>query len=366
MNFPDRNGVDEKMERHYFPGGNTSRGFVSYFHGIVPPWGVNRRLYVLKGGPGVGKNTFMNLFGRQAGCHGLDVEYFHCASDGDSLDAVRVPKLGLTMLDGTAPHVIDPVVPGAVDGIMNLGIYLDEKSLENNTEEIRSLFAANSKGYRRTFAYLSAAGKLKENTGQCYHAMVGKEALRSAANRALLDGSEYREEGGVLCRRLFAEAVTPKGSIDWMGSIAFGRHTVRLDGPKAVASAFLEECIQIADYHGWTYERFDSPLLPDLPEHLVIHDRNLCLTTSGMLGREAEETICLSALIDREKLSEEMDEIAENEQECTRLMDAAVASLGKTKAIHDRLETIYKACMDFEALTVFTSRFLAELFEEET
>lgn len=350
------------MERHYFPGGNTSKGFVSYFQGIIPSWGVNRRLYVLKGGPGVGKNTFMNLLGNQAVCHGLDVEYFHCASDGDSLDAVRVPKLGLTMLDGTAPHVIDPVTPGAVDGIINLGIYLDEQALENNAEEIRSLFEENSKGYRRTFSYLAAAGKLKENTDQCYRETVRADVLRSVANRSLLSGNEYREEESVPCRRLFAEAVTPKGNIDWMGSIAFGRRTVLLEGPKAVASALLEECIQIADYYGWTYERFDSPLFPGIPEHLVIHDQNLCLTSSNMLGREPEETIDLSELFDQARLSEEMDEMEENEKEYDTLMKVAVASLGKTKAVHDRLETIYKACMDFEALTVFTNRFLAELF----
>ena len=56
-------------------------------------------------------------------------------------------------------------------------------------------------------------------------------------------------------------------------------------------------------------------------------------------------------------------ELGRLEKMCIRdSMKVAVASLGKTKAVHDRLETIYKACMDFEALTVFTNRFLAELF----
>jgi hypothetical protein len=350
------------MERHYFPGGNTSKGFVSHFDGIIPSWGVNRRLYVLKGGPGVGKNTFMNLLGSQAVSHGLDVEYFHCASDGDSLDAVRIPKLGITMLDGTAPHVIDPVTPGAVDGIINLGIYLNEKALENSTEEIQSLFAENSKGYRRTFAYLGAAGKLCENTNEIYREVTKEKGLKEALNKILSGEEKPISENPCLPRRLFAEAITPKGNIDWMGSISFGVKTLRLDGPRAVASLLLQHCIQAADYYGWTYERFDSPLLPDQPEHLIIHEKNLCITTSSMLGREPEDTLDLSALIDKTGLSKNQQILSENEQECNTLMKTAINSLEKTKGIHDQLETIYKACMDFESLTIFTNRFLSELF----
>ena len=39
--------------------------------------------------------------------HGYDVEYMHCSSDNNSLDGIVIPKIGVAMIDGTAPHVVD-------------------------------------------------------------------------------------------------------------------------------------------------------------------------------------------------------------------------------------------------------------------
>ena len=38
------------------------------------------------------------------------MEYF-CSSDPESLDGVAIPEKGAALMDGTAPHVYDPVLP---------------------------------------------------------------------------------------------------------------------------------------------------------------------------------------------------------------------------------------------------------------
>ena len=43
--------------KHAFPGGNTSRGFYSYYNYILEQEEANR-IFVIKGGPGVG-NTIV-------------------------------------------------------------------------------------------------------------------------------------------------------------------------------------------------------------------------------------------------------------------------------------------------------------------
>ena len=43
------------------------------------------------------------------------------------------------MLDGTSPHVVDPLTPGAVDEILNLGDALDKDILVKNKKEIINL-----------------------------------------------------------------------------------------------------------------------------------------------------------------------------------------------------------------------------------
>ena len=90
--------------RHMFPGGNTSRGFFSYYSHILSQEAA-RRIFVIKGGPGVGKSTFMKKIGSELLERGYDIEFMHCSSDNNSLDGLVIPELGIAMIDGTAPHV---------------------------------------------------------------------------------------------------------------------------------------------------------------------------------------------------------------------------------------------------------------------
>ena len=46
----------------YFPGSNTCRGFHGYFQELLPD-DMKKRVYIIKGGPGVGKSTLMRRIG---------------------------------------------------------------------------------------------------------------------------------------------------------------------------------------------------------------------------------------------------------------------------------------------------------------
>ena len=60
--------------RRYFLGANTGKGFVSLYDEFCKPESGNF-LYVIKGGPGCGKSSFMKKIGKAAEDAGLDVEY---------------------------------------------------------------------------------------------------------------------------------------------------------------------------------------------------------------------------------------------------------------------------------------------------
>ena len=351
-------------KKHYFPGGNTSKGFVNYFDGIIAPWEENNRIYVLKGGPGVGKNTFMRTLAERAEQRGYDVCCFHCASDGDSLDAVRIPQLGVTMLDGTAPHVIDPVTPGAVDGILNLGVHLDETGLQAHREEIQSLQKRNSLGYHRTFAHLAAAGRLQENSDHLILTALDRDALRHAVYLLMESYRGKRPEHAYPARRLFASAITPKGLVQNIGTILGGEKVVCLSGPTAAAAELLRMVSELSKYQGYRREIFYSPLLPEQPEHLILPDLGLCLTTDCPAASEygARDQIDLTKFCDDNILKRYQEDLSENQEETASLIAKAIRSLNGTKAIHDDMESIYKKYMDFSALDLFCGTFLDQLF----
>ena len=109
---------------NFFLGANSGSGFQNLFSEILD---VNDTfdLMILKGGPGVGKNTFMREIGRTMEAAGADVEYLWCSGDPDSLDGVVIPSIRCGVCDGTSPHVMEPRFPAAVDRYVDLGRFYD-------------------------------------------------------------------------------------------------------------------------------------------------------------------------------------------------------------------------------------------------
>lgn len=112
----------------YFLGANSPTGFYSLYPELIQPERA-RTIYILKGGPGCGKSTLMRRVGARMEEEGLDTEYILCSGDPDSLDALLLPQLGVALVDGTAPHVVEPKYPGVVDRYVNMGDCYDKEGL---------------------------------------------------------------------------------------------------------------------------------------------------------------------------------------------------------------------------------------------
>ena len=95
---------------NFFVGANSGEGFQNLF-GEILELEDTYDFMVLKGGPGVGKNTFMREIGRTMEQAGAKVEYLWCSGDPDSLDGVVLPELKCAIADGTSPHGTAPLGP---------------------------------------------------------------------------------------------------------------------------------------------------------------------------------------------------------------------------------------------------------------
>ena len=89
--------------------------------------------------------------------NGYDVELHHCPSDPSSLDAIVIKQIGIVLLDATAPHIVDPKDPGAIDEIINLGDLLECSNLEKNKNKIIECSKSISESFQRAYKYLKAA-----------------------------------------------------------------------------------------------------------------------------------------------------------------------------------------------------------------
>ena len=146
------------MENHYYlASANTCHGFKNCFEYINP--NEESMTYILKGGPGTGKSSFMKKVGEHFSKKGYSVEYFYCSSDSDSLDGVRIVEKNIAIVDGTAPHVTEASIPGVKEKIINLGAFINKK-IRKHKASIKLLLSKKSECFSLAYSYLKTLGEL--------------------------------------------------------------------------------------------------------------------------------------------------------------------------------------------------------------
>ena len=205
----------------YFAGGNSSEGFFSYSSYIMSQ-SKAKKIICIKGGPGTGKSTLMKMAARKY-WDTYDVELFHCSSDPDSLDGVVVPQLGLAIVDGTAPHVIDPIHPAAVDTIFNAGDFWVEAGIKAHRESIVLLSAAIAEGYRDIYYNLKLVGMIDAHQNEIEKEMTnasGVDIELENLRKMMPECQNGVAASRGIARKLFINAITPKGLVDYSKQMA--------------------------------------------------------------------------------------------------------------------------------------------------
>lgn len=180
------------MVRHYFLGANTSEGFYSLYHEFCPAErGVF--LWVIKGGPGCGKSSFMKKIGAAAEETGLDVEYLQCSADPQSLDGVYIPQWREGYVDGTSPHVCEARFPGACSAYLDLGQFYDRAGLTAHADEIQKLNLQYTAAYHEAYAHLKRAKLLHDELEQVYNPHVDFDGVYRLA-QAHIDRLRKKED----------------------------------------------------------------------------------------------------------------------------------------------------------------------------
>ena len=336
-------------QRTLYPGANSAYGFYNRFDQIWPLCRA-RRVWVLKGGPGVGKSTFMRRLGQHLQDRGYSIEQFVCSSDNDSLDGLLAPEIGVLLLDGTAPHVVDPRLPGAVDGILNLGAFLNEEALAAQREEIAALTRGTGESFARAYRILRAANNLRVDSAALLRAHVDEGRLCDAANRlanAYLPARSSAGQKGE--RKLFVSAITPAGCVNALSGQPAQRRVAVTGLWAAPCEAILRRIRCEALARGFFVESFWCALDPKRLEHVRIEEPDLLFYTVNAfhgLTLPADHALDLNGLIPVPTAAER-EWLTGNEAMFQQLLGDAVACLSSAKAQHDALEALYTKHMDF-------------------
>lgn len=338
-----------------FPGGNTSVGFFSYYNYIINRE-TARRVFVLKGGPGVGKSTFMKKIGETMQNLGYDTEQMHCSSDNSSLDGVVLPGIGVALIDGTSPHVCDPIYPGTVDEIIHLGDYWNEEGMRKGRENIMRISREVGSLFARAYGYLGAAARIRENSAAIYASSMDEAKVNKTAKQytdMLFEGIPVAEKPGRQ-RCLFASAITPGGLKNYIDELVATDNVYVLTGfPGAGTETVLEKIKAAAMERGFSAEAYYCAFKPDKLEHLVIPGIKTAFTTAEKYHSSdvcAVKKTDFRDFLDGRHIERNRSVLEYNQSMFDNLLDKAVETIHEAKALHDEMETYYIPNMDFNAI----------------
>ena len=320
-----------------FLGANSYRGFTSLYEEYTASLSLSR-LYVLKGGAGCGKSTYMRRIGEKAEADGKKVIYVLCSGDPDSLDGVVLPELGTALFDGTAPHVLEPPLVGS------RGYYIDlSRFYRAPSPALEPWDAGYREHYRKAYLYLSAAGSIEELE------VLSDRTAEAIRARALSFGERNlrrrREKTKESSARLFTDAFTCQGSISLPGTRrALAPRLIALTGGSTRGDLFLNTLWRAAEEKGYSAVLCPDPLRPERLAHLLLPELGLGVTTG-----EGDRRIHLERLGDRPGTE---DGVAAKEAEGMKhsLLHKAKKELSLAKHDHDLLEAAVHPNVDFPAV----------------
>lgn len=350
----------------FFLGANAPGGFVSHFSDVYDPedgW----RTYILKGGPGTGKSSFMKKIAEKMIHSGENVYLGACSSDFGSIDAVVIPDRKIMIADGTAPHVMEPVYPGVCEVIVNLGEYYDSARLKSAAPRIIQIYHDNKTLHQRASRYITAAGTLlADNYRIAMNATDSEKSVKfgtSLAARALGKGKGSGKES-----LRFLSAVTPSGHVflsDTLNKMCSKIYAV--DDEYGAASRMIMSSIRSTALKlGHDIITCPCPFAPkEKIEHIIVPEvKTAFVTVNRWIDAEpTERVIHSSRFTDIGSMRSKKQRMTFNRKASNELIIAAGETLAQAKAVHDKLEGFYIDAMDFAKVDDRCDRLISDILD---
>lgn len=341
--------------QRYLLGANSCEGFVSYFDKCFD-FRDGWRCIIIKGGPGTGKSSFMKNIASAASKRGFDVQMCVCSSDPDSLDGIVIPDKKTALIDGTAPHVAEPVYPGACEQIINLGEFWNGRQLRENAAQIIKLTDKNKKLHKTASGYIAAAGELiydNYKLSKSYTDLTAAETFGKKISQKLIPKQTDKQPHEWV---RFIGGISPDKITAYPETVSrFYKNTVIIDDKYgAAANAVIEAVRKTALSRGYEIITLKNPFLPStLTDHILIPKLSLAFVTENEYIKFNTDSRRIHArrFADVELMHSLRSRMLFNRKFARELFKEAANTLKSAKAVHDELESFYIDAMDFEAVS---------------
>ena len=318
------------MDQTFFLAANSGQGFYSLYDSFP---GEPYFLHIIKGGPGTGKSGFMKRIRQEAQARGFDTVSIPCSGDPESLDGLLVPELGRAWVDGTAPHVREPKLFGADADYVNLSRFCRLPLDERDRAKALTLNREYKARYDTAYQHLAAAAVL-EKAEELHDAAAAQGEVQRV--HTILDTLPNRKGGTCRKERRFLSAISCQGMLhlhDTVNLLCKQIYYLRGHG-------VLEQAAALAEKKTGHLILCPRPLRPEQLEAVLLPEQGIAFLRAPAAVKVPQGE-CLQS---------------------ERALAAGIVELRAAKSLHDKLETVYRPYMDFDALTRHTNAYIEKLF----
>lgn len=347
----------------FFLGANSYSGFKSLFNEIYNPT-KDDKLIILKGGPGTGKSTIMKKVADAAEELNYTVEINPCSSDPESLDGVSINEKNFKVVDGTAPHIMEPKYPGVCENIINLGECWNNDKLNCLCDEIKEATDINRMYHTKSSLNLKAAALIENEIDSIASGFIDYDKIQRTITR-LCKTYINKNSAGELKKR-FLSSVTPNGIYVNDSINHFADKTIVINSKIGLASKLIINGIY--DYikeNGINAIALISPTSANIDEaeHIIMpHDGISILISNDYHSFNSEfKTINESQFYSPTEYKNNKNKLNFLNKAKKKLIDASIEQLQQAKTTHDLLEEYYINAMDFEKINTITESIIEKI-----
>ena len=275
--------MNENICNEYFAAANGFSGFRSHFNVVFDPRKFDKR-FIIKGGPGTGKSTFMKRMQKDLLNMSCECEAILCSSDPKSYDGLIITdKNGkkIALIDGTAPHETDAVYPGLVDELINLGECWNEQILSKRKSELFSLHEEKKKAYKKAYTLLNFAGASCNNAGSLIRLNSNEFISAIFGNKPMI----YR---GRRCALKFISSFGKDGFLRKVPAKFDKLQTFTIIGSLYETEIVFKNIIDHLYSENIEFERYPSPFCDDYTDAIYICGNNTLIIQNHKQGTPIE------------------------------------------------------------------------------
>jgi ATPase subunit of ABC transporter with duplicated ATPase domains len=356
--------------KNFYAGSNSSVGFYSLYEDALKDLD---RIFILKGGPGTGKSTFMRKIGLVFIEKGFDLEYLHCSSDNQSIDGIIIPKLKLGFVDGTSPHLIEPKYPGVRETFIDLGTFSNHRILRAHKNKLIKLIDDRAAKFQAAYQIFAQAKKVHLEKEKLYLSSMNFEKANKITKQLIeqiFTDQKMEEETPSIKKRFFG-AATPKGAVNFIDNITenIQKRYIIKGRPGSGKSTLMKKIGKFAEEKGVSVEYYPCAFDPNSIDMVIIPSFSTAIldgTAPHVVDafRKNDEIVDMFELcMDRNVEKKHKRQLQNLDMEYKNKMALGTNYLSEAKRLQDLLEEYYKQSMNFDAVNEKREQVLKEVFE---